>query len=549
MSTRTWWWGLLILGVCLRLFGLPTAPLNLQELHAVWAALEVARGQGAVVTEAPLLTLVNAGAFVILGAGEGTARWLSALAGCALLLLPWLWRRRIGEVPALVSMGLLVLSPLALGAARRATPEGLGLLGAALLWTAALAGVEGRLQRVLVAAGWLIGLGGGPVFYDALLGGILAWGLTAWAYPEAEEVLRPRFEAFWWQAALAGAAALAAAGWVAGLGADAPLVGLAAWIASWRAVRVGYGLLWPLLYEPLTVGLALLAFGRALRVPSPWAVFTWLWAFGALLLVTLRPGAAPLAVVSCLPPLTLLAGLAAEPVRQSWRTWQAGGEGLHAGIAFLLWVHASLALARQTTWAATGWEWAIALLVVLMQGLVVAGFRLIFLEPQRAWRGLLAGTAGLLLLLQAGTATAVAFWRAANPNEPLTGALVSPDLAHARQTLAMRATHLEDVELALVGAGDTEALLAARWALRDVATSQVARWADVTTAYALTGAEGAALEGWIGRPYVAVLRPAERVPGCTQAWPPLCRFPLAWYFYRTNPMPYGKELVALWFKP
>lgn len=549
MSKRTWWWALIGLGLVTRLWLLPTVPLNVRELPHVLAALDVAQGQAVGATEAPLLTLFNALAFLLLGAGAGVARVLPALGGVALLAVPWLWRRRIGEMGALAATALLVLSPLALGVARRATAEGLALLGAALLWTVALAGVTERARPWLLFAGWLLGLGSGSTFYDALLGGLLAWALTRWAYPDEPDALRVRFDATWMQGFVAAVLVLGVSGWVAGIGFAAPFDGLAAWLETWTAPRSEYGLLWPFLYEPLTLLLALVALGRALKVPSPWAVLTWLWAFGALLLAVLRPGAASLAVVSCVLPLTLLAGQVAESISQTWRDWQTGGEGAHAALALVLWLHAGQALGRHTTTVANGAELAIVLLVAGMQALLVMGFRMVFVAPARAWRGLLLGTAGALLLLQSSFALAVGFWRADNPNEPLTGAVVVPaEVAHLRETLAARAVHLQDATVTWVGADSGEALLAARWALHDVTTQRALSWDVVTTPFALTTGEVTPPSGWIGRPFTLVLRPAGRVPGCTQTWPPLCQHPLAWYLYRRNPLPPVREAVALWVR-
>lgn len=549
MSKRTWWWALIGLGLVTRFLLLPTAPLNVRELHQMLPALDMAQGQAVGGTADPLLTLFNALAFLLLGAGEGTARLLPALGGVALLAVPWLWRRRIGEMGALTATALLVLSPLALGVARRATGEGMALLGAALLWTVALVGVEGRARWWLLFAGWLLGLGGGPTFYDVLLGGLFAWALTRWAYPDEPDALRVRLDAMWLEGLLTAVLVLGVSGWVAGIGFAAPFDGLAAWLETWTVPRSEYSLLWPFLYEPLTLLLALVALGRAFKVPSPWAVFTWLWAFGALLLAVLRPGAASIAVVGCMMPLTLLAGQAAEHINQSWRGWQAGGEGAHAVLALVLWFHAGQALGRHTTAVANGTELAIVALVAAMQVLLVVGFRMIFIEPARAWRGLLLGTVGVLLLLQSSSALAVGFWRADNPNEPLTGAvMVRAEVEHLRETLAARAVHLQDAAVTRVGADSGDALAAARWALRDVTTLRALTWEAVTTPFALTAGEVASPTGWMGRPFTLVLRPAGRVPGCTQTWPPLCQHPLAWYLYRRNPLPPVREAIALWVR-
>ncbi len=548
MVKRSWWWAVLGLGVTLRLLLLPVAPFNVAELKAAWAAFTLAHGQGGG-TEVPLLTAGNALLFALLGAGEGVARGLPALAGSALLLIPWLWRRRLGEVEALVATALLALSPLAVSAARRVNGEVFGVLGAALIWTALLALDTPRERRLALGAGLVLGLGGASAFYDSLLGGILAWALVRWAFPEEAGRWPLRLGRAEAGAGLVGLAALLGMSWAAGLGLSAPFEGLAAWLRSWNTARAAYLLLWPLLYEPLTLFLVLLTLGRALRQPSPWAVFTWLWAFGAFLLTVLRPGAAPLALAGCVLPLAMMAGQAVTEVASTWKSWTLKEEGMHALLTWLLWMHAGQALGRHTTYLANGWEWGIVILVVVMQGLMVYGFSLIFLEVRRSWRGLWLGTAAALLLLQSSATLGVAFWRADNPNEPLTGTVVAQDLSSMRATLLAHAVHPQDVTLSLVGTEVTDALLAARWVLRDVVTQPAISWSTVQTPYALALEGNAPSAGWLGRTYVALLSAPARVPGCTQTQPPLCQYPLGWYFYRQNPLPYVKTRVALWLGP
>jgi predicted membrane-bound mannosyltransferase len=77
------------------------------------------------------------------------------LAGIALTLLPWLWRRRLGDVGAFAAAVVLGCSPLLLAASRRVEGTTLGLLGAALLATALFSAEEpdaaGPSRRMLPA--------------------------------------------------------------------------------------------------------------------------------------------------------------------------------------------------------------------------------------------------------------------------------------------------------------------------------------------------------------------------------------------------------------
>ncbi len=97
-------------------------------------SLDVALGQGwPPAAESPLLLVGNTFLFALFGAGDGVARLLPALAGVLVVMLPLLWRKHAGEIGALFAAGLILISPLALFAARRVDGAALATLGAGLI--------------------------------------------------------------------------------------------------------------------------------------------------------------------------------------------------------------------------------------------------------------------------------------------------------------------------------------------------------------------------------------------------------------------------------
>ncbi len=95
----------------LRLFLLDAAPLNSDEARQALASWNFVRGIPDSFTGSPLLFTGNAILFTLFGASDAAARWLPALFGSALTLLPVLLRRDLGRTGALIASALLAFSP------------------------------------------------------------------------------------------------------------------------------------------------------------------------------------------------------------------------------------------------------------------------------------------------------------------------------------------------------------------------------------------------------------------------------------------------------
>jgi uncharacterized protein (TIGR03663 family) len=233
----------------------------------------------------PALFTANVLGFTLWGAGDAAARWLPALAGLALVLLPYGLRHRLGRGGALAASLLLAISPSVVYHSRQ-------LEGSIVVAACALALVVGLVRFVdthrpaglnLAAAGLGLGLCAGAGIYTLLLillffGGVpwlvqrLRGRAEGWpALGEAWQVLRR--EKGW--ARRPGAVLLAVLGLTAtalvlspaNAGFAADLIG--GWVQGLRPEAGGHPFYYPLLllarYEPLVLVLGLLGSGVALR--------------------------------------------------------------------------------------------------------------------------------------------------------------------------------------------------------------------------------------------------------------------------------------------
>lgn len=166
-----------ILGLLLRLINLGAASLS--DSEAVWAlqALEVAHPEGlrsqVVIGAQPAYILLTALLFNLFGSSNFMARFLPALAGSLLVLMPYALRRRFGVWVAVITAFGLAMDPGLVTISRQVDGPmmavSFGLLALAL-W----------LERRPILAGVLSGLAllSGPAIYP----GLIILGVVAWIY-------------------------------------------------------------------------------------------------------------------------------------------------------------------------------------------------------------------------------------------------------------------------------------------------------------------------------------------------------------------------------
>jgi len=356
-----------LLAAVLRFAGLGLRPLNEAEAVQALAALRFVDGsfQAAPSGTIPGLFTGNVLAFTLAGSGDAVARWLPALAGVFLVLLPYGLRHRLGRGGALVASFLLAVSPSAVFFSR-------SLDSVILVAACGLAVVVGLFNFVdfrrpgglyLAAAALGLGLTFGPGIYTILLL-LLAFVLllylqdllrkpgpgwsslqAAWGALRDEKGLGAKAGGV--LAAAFGLAAMTFALHPAGVGHAADLVG--GWARSFLTEPGGQPPIYPLLlllrYEVLVVALGLVEIGRWVAskrserqelaegsLSLPHTAFLTFWALVAFLVILIsghRPAGNILLVVV---PLALLAG---QGMERAWRWIRCAHVGREAALVAL----------------------------------------------------------------------------------------------------------------------------------------------------------------------------------------------------------------------
>jgi uncharacterized protein (TIGR03663 family) len=343
-----------MLATWLRLFHLGLRPLYEGEAFQALAAFRFVHGanQAAPAGAIPALFTGNVAAFALVGASDITARWLPAVAGLALVLLPYWFRHRLGRGGALVASLLLALSPSAVYFSRALDGSILVAACGLSLAVGLVCYVDTRRPRALYVAATALGLGlcAGPAFISLLLIFVLFTLLLI----AAARLLRPEIgqaslAVAWWAlrsedrlaaqagVVLAATFGLAATSFVlhpAGIGHAADLIG--AWARGFLREPGGQPVIYPLLllvrYEPLILLLGLVEGGwaafrarrerpgrREASQPGssfPHTPFLLFWAVAGMLLVLLAGHRPPGNVLLVVVPLALLAG---QGVQRAWR--------------------------------------------------------------------------------------------------------------------------------------------------------------------------------------------------------------------------------------
>lgn len=336
-----------LLAAALRFAQLGLRPLDGAEAVQALAAFRFAGGaiEAASPGTVPGLFTANVLAFTLFGSGDAVARWLPALAGVILALLPYGLRHRLGRGGALAASFLLAVSPTAVYSSRT-------LDGAILLAACGLAIVVGLINVAdtrrpgglyLAAAALGLGLTVGSGIYTMLLillafalllylpfrlrGHSSAWSSlqAAWAALRDEKALLAKAGGV--LAATFGLSAMTFVLHPAGVGHAADLLG--DWVRSFMTEPGGQPLFYPLLlllrYELLVLVMGLVEIGRwlagrrteqheAVEAASlfPHTAFLAFWALAATVVILVsghRPAGNILLVVV---PLALLAGQGLE---------------------------------------------------------------------------------------------------------------------------------------------------------------------------------------------------------------------------------------------
>ncbi|MFH1523869.1 MAG: hypothetical protein ABIF04_02795 [Chloroflexota bacterium] len=150
--------------------------LPLSDYEADWAlqSLRILQGLKPAIGSNPAYVHLTAVLFYIFGVTNFLARFWPALAGCALVLAPWLLRGRFGRLPALILSFGLAIDP---GLVAMSHLAGGSMLAITFVVLTGLLWMDGRRALAGLFAG--LALLSGPSAWFGLLGLMLAWAFVS----------------------------------------------------------------------------------------------------------------------------------------------------------------------------------------------------------------------------------------------------------------------------------------------------------------------------------------------------------------------------------
>ncbi|MBN1584641.1 MAG: glycosyltransferase family 39 protein [Anaerolineae bacterium] len=480
-----------LIALVLRLGALDARLMETQEAANAWQAWQFASGSEPAGSYSPALLTGQALLFALFGASDTTARLWPALAGSAMVLLPYLVRTRLGRVGALATSLILAISPTLVYSARYGDGATLliaCMLGTMVLW---LSYQQTKKPAYLWAIAVLdaIAFLADPRVISVLIVQALAWVVEKGLFgrnlfeADAEHPIDwKRFTLVLGSALLLLATALALN--VRGLGtwADFP----AQWIAHLAPVVNGQSWTYPLsallLYEPL-----LLVFGAIGAIDlvirkDETSILTWM-AIGLVLAALLSGGrnAGDVALFCAL--LAFPAGRAIDNLASSWqKEARLEREGLFFSVALVLIAYLGLetALYARALYIARPeanqflWLWLLAItLIIVLSGLFLAWF-----GPSPAWRAASGVLVVVLLLIAFSSSVELNFRRANDPREPHVHTVAYEGIRDALRVMRQLGSQRAGYPISMPVTVQASLGPVWRWYLRD--------WEDVTFVDTLT---------------------------------------------------------------
>ena len=556
----------LIGAAVLRLVNLAAAPLSTNEAGQALAAFS---GTLAPAGSSPLLYSLNQILCGLFGSSVGDAgvRLGSALIGTVLVLLPVLWRKRIGRVGALVASTALAISPTMVFASRSLNGAivvaacALGALGFGLRYV--------ELRRSIYLIGFAISMGlaalsGAGIITLAI---VISIGLLItyhWSGSTEVEQLRSAVQelreephqwrrAVGWGGAAFGLVATVGLTHVAALGSVADLA--SAWLAAWRAAETTNAVrLFQILvvYEPLILFIGLLGLVMVILRTDGTSILLAVWSLGAMLILLLQPGRQPIDLVLVLTPLAMLAGMLVERLIESLQrhgTWALEGTLWLIAVPLVgyLLLQAGIAAARPAVGEGTINPLFSFFLTAGLLSLIIGGIFVLAIGFRAVLRAVSAAFLIALALISLGNAWNATQVRAGDPHELLWGSEVTTpdihDLLAGLEAASDRFTGNRDTLALSVELPQTD--LALQWYLREFKRTQYAvdpavqalRQAIITPQGVTPNAKPGE---YIGASFI--IRSTWNAGALSEAT--LVR----WWFYREADPPVPTETVVLWVK-
>ena len=315
----------LALAIAIGLRFIHLGALSLSDFEASWAlqALRVVQGLRPAIGTNPAYVHLTASLFFLFGGSDFLARFWPALAGCVLVMAPWLLRKRLGRLPAIVLAFGLAIDP---GLVAMSHLAGGPMLAITFLVLTGLMWLEGRGAAVGFFAG--LALLSGPSIWFGLLGLVLAWALSTVikkALPSPAIVIVDDGQGFSYNEAAQKINIRKALAWGSGtlliLGSLFILSpqGLSAFVMSFVESLRGWWILsdvslWRLLlslpaYEILPLGFGIAGAVRGIIKRERLSIHLSIWALAALVLALIYPGKQTGDLTWVLLPLWALTGL------------------------------------------------------------------------------------------------------------------------------------------------------------------------------------------------------------------------------------------------
>lgn len=302
-----------ILAAGIRFVSLGKIPLSESEASLAYQALEISRGSDILqVASQPAYLVFTSALFFIFQASNFFARFWPALLGTILTLVPYSFRKILGQKPAIILAFLIALDPGLVAHSRQADGSTW-----ALAFTFISIGALLKHKTALAGACFGLALLGGPEFWTGLVSIVLAYGLYRFIFSSQDnpinfnrETVLPQWKMFliWTGGAfLVGGSAFL----ILPLGLTAAAESVVEFFRGWgRAseVPISHLLLALVVYQPLTFLFALVKVVRQGFKPEPLDRFLIVWWLSALVVAFIYPSREVMGLAWTLIPMLALAG-------------------------------------------------------------------------------------------------------------------------------------------------------------------------------------------------------------------------------------------------
>ena len=449
--------------------GIPLSPSEASEAFAAWQFLQpksltVAIGSPAYFTLTSLL-------IPLLGVSDTVVRLVPAVFGLGLIFLPWLLRRQVGIIGALICASFLSASPLNSAISRTAGGDAIALFALLLIAVsvARLRDYANEKWFYVVTVGFGLGMASSPLFYSGLLTVTVALLLAKFFTKESVWFAPPERTTII-TGLILGALALIGLStriltYPAGLGASAQLIG--EWLGQFGFSGSLRSTVAPFLvlarYEIALLLLGMVAVVWAIWRSNSLGILLFLWLLITLGLMLLQSAALSNALLATLPGYLLIGLVSTYLLQQriNHRTWVFCGGLLLIGAILLVNITRYLRVSVYEQDISNLW---LGILALAAATLIIYYFW--SMSDASIVQGLWLAALILLLAFEWGTAWHLTHTAANDSRERWVNQGTDDDLPLLLRTLqdiSRQATN-SDADLTLLSAVDTPVL---HWYLRD----------------------------------------------------------------------------------